>query len=123
MLLCCALASLMCLVPLAYDTEAIANWQFGVALCSVVYALCFGAYLILALVPNLGKVKSDALIGFTFAAHLAVYIFLRINQPAAGDSIFSTMRAMRHHCMFLLALVVLICNYFKYRDKAARGSK
>ena len=33
------------------------------------------------------------------------------------------MRIMRHTCMWALALNVGICSYFKYKDKAARGSK
>jgi hypothetical protein len=126
MLGCCALASLMCLVPLTYNLDAINNWPLAASLCAIGYALCFGAYLILALVPNLGKARSYALIAFAFLVHIAVYLFIKINRPAAlGEegSTYYTMRAMRHHCMFLLDIVVWFCDYFKYRDKAARGSK
>ena len=126
MLAFCALASLMCLVPLTYNLDAINNWPVAAALCAVGYAMCFGAYLILALVPDLGKARSYALIAFSFAVHLAVYVFVKIKQPAAageGRSVYYTMRAMRYHCMFLLDIVVWFCDYFKYRDKAARGSK
>lgn len=127
MLICCALASLMCLVPLTYNLDAINSWPVAAALCNIGYAMCFGAYLILALVPDLGKARSYALIAFAFCVHLAVYVFILIKQPGAaageGGKLFHTMRAMRHHCMFLLDIVVWFCDYFKYRDKAARGSK
>ena len=126
MLLCCALASLMCLVPLTYNVDAISSWPLGAALCAIGYAMCFGAYLILALVPDLGKARSYALIAFALCVHLAVYVFVQIKQPSAageGGNLYHTMRAMRHHCMFLLDIVVWLCDYFKYRDKAARGSK
>lgn len=126
MLICCAFASLMCLVPLTYNLDAINSWPVATALCNIGYAMCFGTYLILALVPDLGKARSYALIAFALCVHLGVYVFIKIKQPGIageGGSVFNTMRAMRHHCMFLLDIVVWFCDYFKYRDKAARGSK
>ena len=49
MLLFCALASLMCIVPHMYNMDAISLRPIGSIVCVIGYAVCFGLYLILAL--------------------------------------------------------------------------
>ncbi len=126
MLLFCALAALMCIVPTLYNAEAFSNIPIAVTLCVLGYAVCFGLYLILALVPNLGKRATFSIIIFMFLFHEAVFWTTFILQPGTvirDGTRFDTMRELRHSCMVVLAVNAGICSYFKYRDKAARGSK
>lgn len=126
MLLFCALASLMCIVPHMYNMDAISLRPIGSIVCVIGYAVCFGLYLILALVPDLGKAVTGVLIAVIFCGFFAVHLSSIILRPGPifGDGTrFDTMRIMRHTCMWALALNVGICSYFKYKDKAARGSK
>ena len=126
MLLFCALAALICIVPALYNSEAISRIPTATTLCVLGYALCFGLYLILALVPDLGKKKTFAIILFLFLFHEAVFFTTLFLQPGAivGDGTrFDTMRGLRHSCMVVLDINAWICSYFKYRDKAARGSR
>ncbi len=123
MVLCCALASLLCLVPHTFNYTATAQAPVASALCALGYGMCFGAYLLLAFVPDLGAAKSTALIGFVFLVHLAVFTCCLIMQPGkliGNGTIFDSMRAARHFCILVLAVNVAICTHFKYTDKAER---
>ena len=126
MLLFCALAALMCIVPALYNKEMISRLPTATTLCVLGYAVCFGLYLILALVPDLGKKKTFAIILFLFLFHEAVFFTTLILQPGAvvsDGTRFDSMRGMRLSCMVVLDINTAICSYFKYRDKAARGSR
>ena len=123
-LLFCSAASLVCLVPHMYNLDAINGRPIGAILCALGYAICFGLYLILAFVPDLGKVKSFCIITFIALVFTAVLLSSIILRPGmlAGGTKFDSMRIFRHACMVELALNVVICYYFKYRDKKARGT-
>ena len=121
----CACASLMCIVPHMYNSAAQGFMPTGYVLCTLGYALSFGIYLILALVPDLGMVKSGALIGVVFTFYVVIFIFSLVNQTETltpGGSSTDLMRIFRQATMWVLALSVGISTYFKYTDKLARGS-
>jgi len=126
MLLLCAAASLLCLLPLIYNSDLIINRTGLAAVLALGYALCFGLYLVLALVPDLGRTKSNTIIIIIFCIFAAATVFFTIYRPGMlfGDGTRAdTMRIMRLNCMSWLAVNAGTCNYFKYVDKASRGSK
>jgi hypothetical protein len=109
-----------------YNLDAINGSPVGAVLFALSYALCFGFYLMLAFVQDIGKLKSFLMIGFIFLFHLIALMFSMILRPGKmlGDGTsFDSMRIFRHTTMVVLAINVCICIYFKYRDKSARGSK
>jgi len=123
MILCCALASLLCLVPHTFNNTATAAAPVASALCAMGYAMCFGVYLLLAFVPDLGEAKSAGLLGFIFLIHLAVFICCLILQPGkffGNGTIFDSMRAGRHFSILVLTINAAVCTHFKYTDKAER---
>lgn len=123
MILCCALASLLCLVPHTVSDAAAAGTPVVSALCAIGYALCFGAFLLIAFVPDLGEAKSAALLGFVFLAHLAVFTLCLIRLPGpvnGGGPSFELLRAALHFCILVLTVNAAICTHFKYVDKAER---
>ena len=125
MLWFCASSSLMCIVPHMYNTAAEGFMPTGYVLCTLGYALCFGIYLILAFVPDLGRVKSSVLIGMVFLFYVVVFIFSIINKTETltdGGASIDLMRIFRQATMWVLALSVGISTHFKYSDKFARGS-
>lgn len=126
MLLLSAAAAIMCLLPHFYDLDLIGEMPNGAAIIAIAYALCFGLYLVLALVPDLGKARSNTLIVIIFCIFAALIVFYQINRPGAvltSGTQVNSMRIMRLSCMGCLALNAGTCNYFKYVDKASRGSK
>lgn len=126
MLLLCAAASVMCLLPHLYDIDLISAAPNAAAFIAIGYALCFGLYLVLALVPDLGKTKSAIIIGAIFCIFVVIHVFFQITLPGAlisDGSRADSMRLMRMTCMCCLSLSAMICIHFKYVDKAARGSK
>ncbi len=125
MLLFCAAASIMCIVPHIYDTDLLSSMPNAVAIVIIGYAVCFGLFLILALVPDLGKVRTNVIILIIFCIYFATAIFFQIKQPGllAGGTRAGTIGIMRLTCMYWLAVNVGTCCYFKYQDKATRGSK
>ena len=125
MMLLCAFAHLMCIVPHMYNTEFVGSRPVYSVLGVLFYALSFGAYLVLALVPDLGIFKSMLLIAFVLLMSLAVVIGSVVLMPGSfvgGGTVYDAMRIMRHVAMTLLAVNAGTCNYFKYGDKEARGS-
>lgn len=126
MMLFCAAASWLCIVPHMYNYDAINNRPIGSILCTLGYALSFGLYIILALVQDLGKRKSNIISAVIFMIYLAVLVSCLILRPGAiiaDGTRFDSMRIYRHITMLTLAINSGICLYFKYRDKEARGSK
>ena len=126
MLLLCAAASVLCLLPHIYDSALISAMPNAAAFIAIGYALCFGLYLVLALVPDLGKRRSNAIILIVFCVFFAIALFYQINYPGIifGDGTRAdTMRIMRLTCMYWLAVNAGTCIHFKYVDKASRGSK
>ena len=122
MLLLNALSSLLCIVPHMFNMDAINEVPIWSTITVIGYVLCFGAYLVLALVPDLGMKKSNILIIFIFAVYMIVFINSVRLRPGAmlGDGTrFDSMRIMRHLCMWQMAINTGICNYFKYQDKKA----
>ena len=125
MLLICATASLICIVPHMYNTAADDNMPVGYVLCTLGYAISFGLYLTLALVPDLGKGKSFAIIAVIFAFYFMIFIMSIVRTTGditPGGAAVDLMRVFRHATMWVLAVSVGISTYFKYRDKARRGS-
>ena len=123
MLVFCALASLLCLVPHTFNVRGAAEAPVASALCAIAYAMSFSAYLLIAFVPDLGKARSAVLHGFIFLAHLAVFICCLILQPReliGNGTIFDSMRAARHISILALAINAAICTWFKYSEKAER---
>ena len=121
----CACASLMCIVPHMYNTAAEGFMPTGYVLCTLGYALCFGIYLTLALVPDLGRVKSSMLVGIVFLFYVVIFIFSLTNKTGTlttGGASTDWMRIFRQATMWVLALSVGISTHFKYTDKLARGS-
>ena len=126
MMVFCAFASLLCIVPHMYNTAAEGFMPTGYVLCTLGYALCFGIYLILALVPDLGLIKSSVLIGIVFLFYIVVFLFSVVNQTGthtSGGASTDWMRVFRQATMWVLALSVGISIYFKYSDKARRGGR
>ena len=120
----CAFASLMCIVPHMYNSAAQGFMPTGYVLCTLGYALCFGIYLILALVPDLGMIRSSVLISIVFLFYMVIFIFSVVNRTGAltpGGASTDWMRVFRQATMWVLALSVGISIYFKYNDKARRG--
>lgn len=123
MILSCALASLLCLIPHTFNHTVTAEAPVASALCAIGYAMAFGAYLLIAFVPDLGEAKSAALLGFIFLVHLAVFTCCLILQPGkliGNGTIFDSMRAARHFSILVLTVNAALCTHFKYVDKAER---
>ena len=74
MLLFCAAASWLCIIPHMFNYDAINNRPIGSILCTLGYALSFDLYIILALVPDLGKRKSNIISAIIFMIYLAVLV-------------------------------------------------
>ena len=123
MILCCALASLLCLVPHTLNYTASADAPVASSLCAIGYAMAFGAYLLIAFVPDLGETKSAALFGFIFLVHLAIFTCCLILQPGkliGNGTVFDSMRAALHFSLLVVTVNAAICTHFKYVDKAER---
>ena len=126
MLTLSAAAALMCILLVVYDVEALEAHRFMSGLAAVAYGLCFGLYLILTFVPDLGRKKSNTLIVVIFIVFTALYLYSQINFPGpifSDGSRYNVMRNMNLVSMMALALNAGICNHFKYVDKAMRGRK
>ena len=124
MLLLSAATALLCLVPHVKDPDI--SQPIGSILCTIGYILCCGLYLVLALVQDLGKTKSNIIVLVIFLFYLAVLISCLIYRPGMmmGEGTRAdSMRIFRHICMIELAVNAGLSVYFKYRDKEARGSK
>lgn len=123
MLTFCGAASLMCIFSLMYETKIVASYPFLAAFTAVLFGVCFGLYLVLAFVPNLGKLKSNVIIIIVFVVFYTLYYVCQIAFPGSliGDGTkYDTMRNMSLVCMSALAFNAGICNHFKYEDKSNR---
>ncbi len=126
MLTLCAAASLMYIVPTVYDVQSITAQPFMPALAATAYGLCFGLYLLLAYVPDLGKTRSNTLIVIIFVIFFALYLYNQICFPGpfvSDGTRYDYMRNLGILSMAALAVNAGICNHFKYEDKAKRGRK
>lgn len=123
MILCCGLASLLCLVPHTLHDAAASGAPAVAALCAIGYAMAFGAFLLIAFVPDLGETKSAVLFGFVFLVHLAVFTLCLIRQPGlfnGNGTDADPIGAVLHFSILVLTVNAAICTHFKYLDKAER---
>lgn len=92
---------------------------------SVIYALvalpaCLS--LVLAVAENLGKTKSYVLAGGVLACRLLLLLFTLTGFFPAYSYKIDTVFLLRSISLTVLAAVLCLMVYAKYRDKAARGS-
>lgn len=123
-LLCCAGAQFFAIIPMILK-ERVLNERDVIAILSC--AAFFGIYLVLALVPDLGKKKSLTLSAIMAVDCAATVIVLIALHPGAVRGVAGanaqTMENMRMVVLSMLANAAFVCEWFKYQDKAARGTK
>ena len=92
----------------------------------IVALLPYTPVLILALVKDLGKKKSYALSGITFAWYLALLIISIILSAANKVDVSSAIEAMgviKSVTMVVFSALLVVMTIAKYQDKDARGTK
>jgi len=82
----------------------------------IIFTICFGVYLILAVAKDLGKKLSFVLASINIALSAFAFAYVAMNVKYISVITYNSTR-------LILTLVLIIMVYVKYNDKEIRGTK